>query len=65
MASKFGNAGDAARICGATPNTVRNWVARGKIVGAEKRGGTWRFDLAEIRRLRDSNDLIWLNGHDR
>ena len=65
MASQFGNAGDAARICGVTPNTVRKWAARGKIVRAEKRGNVWWFDLAEIRRLRDSEDLAWLNGQDR
>ena len=65
MASKFGTVGDAARICGVTPNTVRKWVAQGKIVGAEKRGNVWWFDLAEIRRLRDSKDLTWLNGQDR
>jgi len=57
--------GDAARICGVTPTTVCKWVARGKNVGAEKRGRTWRFDLAEIKRLRDSKDLTWLNGQDR
>ncbi len=38
MASEFGTAQDAARICGVTPNTVRKWVAQGKIVGVEKRG---------------------------
>ncbi len=65
MASKFGTALDAARICGVTPNTVRKWVAQGKIVGVEKRGKAWRFDLAEIKRLRDSKDLTWLNGQDR
>ena len=65
MASKFGTALDAARICGVTPNTVRKWVAQGKIVGVEKRGQAWRLDLAEIRRLRDSKDLTWLNGQDR
>ena len=63
--TRFGTARDAAEICGVTPTTVRNWVARGKIVGAEKRGGTWRFDLAEIKRLRDSKDLTWLNGQVR
>ncbi len=63
--TQFGTARDAARICGATPNTVRDRAAQGKIVGAEKRGKAWRFNLAEIKRLRDSNDLIWLNGHDR
>ena len=65
MASKFGTALDAARICGVTPDTVRKWVAQGKIVGVEKRGKAWRFDLAEIKRLRDSKDLTWLNGQDR
>ncbi len=65
MASEFGTAQDAARICGVTPNTVRKWVAQGKIVGVEKRGKAWRFDLAEIKRLRDSKDLTWLNGQDR
>ena len=65
MASKFGTALDAARICGVTPNTVRKWVARGKIVRAEKRGNAWRFDLGEIRRLRDDEDLTWLDGQDR
>ncbi len=65
MAPKFGTALDAARICGVTPSTVRKWVAQGKIVGVEKRGKAWRFDLAEIRRLRDGEDLTWLNGQDR
>lgn len=65
MAYEFGTAQDAARICSVTPNTIRKWVASGKIVGVEKRGKAWRFDLAEIRRLRDSKDLTWLNGQDR
>ena len=63
--TRFGTARDAAEICGVTPETIGKWVSRGKIVGAEKRGRAWRFDLAEIKRLRDSEDLIWLNGHDR
>ncbi len=63
--TSFGDTRDAARICGVTPNTVRKWVAQGKIVGVEKRGKAWRFDLAEIRRLRDNKDLTWLNGQDR
>ena len=63
--TRFGTAGDAARICGVSLTTVRNWAARGKIVGVERRGRTWRFDLAEIRRLRDSKDLTWLNGQPR
>ncbi len=49
--TQFGTAGDAARICGVTPTTVRKWAADGKI-GAEKRGKAWRIDLAEIQRLR-------------
>ena len=61
----FGTAGNAARICGVTPNTVRKWAADGKIVGAEKRDGTWRFDLAEIQRLRNSEELTWLDGTNR
>ncbi len=65
MASKFGTTLDAARICGVTPNTVRKWVAQGKIVGVEKRGKAWRFDLAEVRGFRNSKDLTWLNGQDR
>ena len=65
MASKFGTALDAARICGVTPNTVRKWVATGKIVGVETRGKAWRFDLAEVRGFRNSKDLTWLNGQDR
>ena len=65
MASEFGTTRDAARICGVTPHTVRKWVADGKITGAEKRGKAWRFDLAEVRRLRDGKDLTWLNGQDR
>ncbi len=63
--TRFGTALDAARICGVTPNTVRKWAATGKIVGVEKRSKAWRFDLAEIRRLRDSKDLTWLNGTKR
>ncbi len=63
--TSFGTTRDAARIYGVTLNTVRRWVATGKIVGVEKRGKAWRFDLAEIRRLRDSKDLTWLNGQDR
>ena len=63
--TSFGTTRDAARICGVTPNTIGKWVSRGKIVGAEKRGRSWRFDLAEIKRLRDSKDLTWLNGQDR
>ena len=65
MASKFGTALDAARICGVTPNTVRKWVAQGKIVGVEKRGKAWRFDLAEVRGFRNSKDLTRSNGQDR
>ena len=63
--TSFGTTRDAAKIYGVTPGTVYKWMAAGKIAGAGKRGGTWRFDLAEIKRLRDSEDLIWLNGHDR
>ena len=63
--TSFGDTRDAARICGVAPSTIRDWVARNKIVGAEKRDKAWRFDLAEIRRLRDSKDLTWLNGQDR
>ncbi len=57
--------GTTAEICGVTPTTVCKWVALGKIVGAEKLGRSWRFDLAEIRRLRDSKDLTWLDGTNR
>ena len=63
--TRFGTARDAAEICGVTPTTVCKWVALGKIVGAEKLGRSWRFDLAEIRRLRDSKDLTWLDGTNR
>ncbi len=63
--TKFGTTRDAAEICGVAPGTVYKWMAAGKIAGVEKRNNRWRFDLAEIRRLRDSEDLIWLNGHDR
>ena len=63
--TSFGNTRDAARICGVTPGTIGKWVAAGKITGVEKRGKAWRFDLAEIRRLRDSKGLTWLNGQDR
>ena len=63
--TSFGTTRDAAKIYGVTPGTVYKWIAAGKIAGVGKRGGTWRFDLAEIRFLRDSEDLIWLNGHDR
>ncbi len=63
--TRFGTARDAAEICGVTPTTVCNWAAQGKIVGAEKRGRSWRFDLAEIRRLRDTKDLTWLDGTNR
>ena len=63
--TSFGTTRDAAEIYGVTPKTVYKWMADGKIARAERRGGKWRFDLAEIKRLRDSEDLIWLNGHDR
>ena len=63
--TSFGTTRDAAEIYGVTPGTVYKWMADGKIARAERRGGKWRFDLAEIKRLRDSEDLIWLNGHDR
>ena len=57
--------GTTAEICGVSLGTVRKWVAAGTITGAEKRGRAWRFDLAEIRRLRDSKDLTWLDGTNR
>ena len=63
--TSFGTTRDAAEIYGVTPGTVYKWMAAGKIARAEKRGGMWRFDLAEIRHLRDTEDLIWLNGQDR
>ncbi len=56
---------DVADVFGVTSGTICKWVAAGKITGAEKRGRAWWFDLAEIRRLRDSKDLTWLNGQDR
>lgn len=63
--TSFGTTRDAAEIYGVTPGTIYRWMATGKIAGVGKRGRTWRFDLAEIKRLRDSEDLIWLNGQDR
>ena len=61
----FGAVRDVADIFGVTPGTIRKWVAAGKITVADKRGRSWRFDLAEIRRLRDGEDLTWLDGTNR
>ncbi len=63
--SAFGTMGDVAKICGVSRSTVRKWVADGTIVAAKKEGKALRFDLAEIRRLRDRVDLIWLDGQNR
>ncbi len=63
--TRFGTMRDAVEICDVTPHTIRKWLAAGMIAVTEKRGRSWRFDLAEIERLRDSEDLIWLNAHDR
>ncbi len=66
--TSFGTTRDAAKIYGVTPGTVYKWMAAGMIAVAEKRGKAWRFDLAEIERLRDSEDsedLIWFDRPDR
>ena len=65
LVSRFGTTRDAAEICDVTPQTIGKWIAAGKIAGAKKRGGTWRINLDKIRRSRDSEDLIWMDGLDR
>lgn len=46
--------GEAARMLGVTPDTLRRWETEGRIVSARTPGGQRRYDLAEIERVRDA-----------
>jgi DNA-binding transcriptional MerR regulator len=39
-----------AAMCGAKPRTIKDWAAKGKIPGAHKLNGMWRFDAKKIKR---------------
>lgn len=44
--------GEAARMLGVTPDTLRRWEAEGRITSTRTLGNQRRFELAEIERVR-------------
>lgn len=43
---------EAARACGVTPATIRQWVARGHLTPCERRGRQLQFEGSELRRAQ-------------
>lgn len=56
MEKRLVKIGEASKILGTTPDTLRKWEATGEIVPTKKtKGGTRYYDVAELLEL-DSGD---------
>ncbi|MDX8401486.1 MAG: response regulator [Mariprofundaceae bacterium] len=53
--------GEAARICGVSINTIKNWIRRGRLEAVRTPGGHWRIPAAALdaflTRLRTENAM--------
>ena len=51
-------ASEIARDCRVNVRTVYNWANDGKLPGAYKLGGVWRFDGAKVRTWIRSREIM-------
>ena len=48
---------ELAKVCRVGPNTVRRWIASGKVAAIRLPGGFYRIPADEVRRLRTLTGL--------